>query len=149
MPNSRICLSIIAFLSAIMLTWMLVSLSVVDPINFDSLGSLKSVYFICVLVSYVYFWIYFYRRPRGSKTLLDGRTALSVSAFILGAATGYALIDFGFIASRNISELATGSFAIFVGCTVLPIMTWLAVYISTLRRKNAALRSGVDSFPLS
>ena len=129
-----------------MLIWMLVSLSVVDPINFDSLGSFKSVYFICVLVSYVYFWIYFYRRPRGSKTVVDGRTALSVSAFIVGTVTGYALIDVGFIASRNISELATGSFAIFVGCTVLPIMTWLAVYINTLRRKNAALRSGVDSF---
>jgi uncharacterized membrane protein len=128
-----------------MLIWMLVSLSVLNPVNFDGLGSFKFVYFICVFVFYVYSWIYFYRRPRGSKTLLDGRTALSVSAFILGGATGYALIDFGFIASRNVSELATGSFAIFVGCTVLPIMAWLAVYISTLRRKNAALRSGVDS----
>jgi len=145
MSNSRIYLSIIAFLSGFMLIWLLISLASLGSTNVVVVGSFKFVYFVSMFVLYVYFWIYFYRRPRGSKTLLDGRTALSGSAFILGGATGYAFIDFGFIASRTASELATGSFSIFVGCTVLPIMIWLAVYITTLYRKNAALRSAADS----
>ena len=145
MPNSRICISIAAFLSGFMLIWLLISWAALGPANVATVGSFRFVYFVSMFVLFVYFWIYFYRRPRGGKTLLDGRTALSGSAFIVGVATGYAFIDFGFIASRNTSEPATGSFAIFVGCTMLPIMTWLAVYIISLYRKNAALRSEAES----
>ena len=93
-----------------------------------------------------YFWIYFFRRPRGSgKSLLDGRTALSASAFIVGVATGYAFIVFGLIASRNASDPAAGSFSVFVGCTLLPIGIWLAVYAVSLHRRNAALRREAES----
>ncbi len=145
MSNSRIFLSIIAFLSGFMLIWLLISLVALGPTNIAIVGSFKFVYFVSMFVLYVYFWIYFYRRPRGSKTLLDGRTALSGSAFIVGVATGYTFIDFGFIASRTTSEPATGSFAVFVGCTMLPIMTWLAVYIISMYRRNAALRSEAES----
>ena len=145
MPNSRISISIAAVLSGFMLIWLLISWSALGPTDVATVGSFKFVYFVSTFVLFVYFWIYFYRRPRGGKTLLDGRTALSGSAFIVGVATGYAFIDLGFIASRNSPEPAAGSFAAFVGWTMLPIMTWLAVYIISMYRKNAALRSEVES----
>ena len=140
MPNSRIFLSIVAFLSAIMVIWMLVSLGVLEPLNFVTLSSFKSVYFVSVFVCYVYFWVYFYRRPRGNKTVLDGRTAMSVCAFIVGGITGYALIDLGIFVPQNTTRLLPGTFAIFVSCTVLPLMIWLAAYVKTLRKRKAALR---------
>jgi len=146
MPNSRICVSIAAFLSGFMLIWLLISSTALGSTNVPHVGSFRFVYLVAMFMFFVYFWIYFYRRPRGSgKSLLDGRTALSGSAFIVGVATGYAFIVFGLIASRNTSEPATGSFAVFVGCTVLPIVIWLAVYIISLCRKNAALRSEAES----
>ncbi len=148
MPNSRICISIVAFLSGFMLIWLLISWAALGPTNVATVGSFRFVYFACMFVLFVYFWIYFYRRPRGGKTLLDGRIALGGSAFIVGVATGYAFTNFGLIAPRNTSETATGSFAIFVGCTLLPIMTWLAVYIISmyrLYRRNAALQSEAES----
>lgn len=145
MPNSRISLSVVAFVSAILLVWMLVSLGALEAIEFATVSLIKLVYFIFVFVGYVYFWIYFYRRPRGSKTYVDGRAALSVSAFIVGVATGYTLIDFGFLIPLNISELAPGSFAIFVAATVLPVMAWLVVFINTRCRMNLARRTSLES----
>lgn len=144
-PNTRISLSVIAFVSSIILVWMLVSLGALEPIEFATINLIKLVYFVFVFVSYVCFWIYFYRRPRGSKTYVDGRAALSVSAFIVGVATGYTLIDFGFLIPLNISELAPGSFAIFVAATVLPVMAWLVVFINTRRRMNFARRTSLES----
>ena len=146
MPNSRICISIAAFLSGFMLIWLLISSAALGPTAVPPVGSFRFVYLVSMFIFFGYFWIYFYRRPRGGgKSLLDGRTALSGSAFIVGVATGYAFIVFGFITSHNTSEPATGSFTVFVGCTMLPIMTWLAVYIISLYRKNAALRSEAES----
>ena len=140
MPNSRILISIMAFLSGFMMIWLLNSWQTLGPTSVTNVGSFRFVYFVCMFVLFVYFWIYFYRRPRGGRTLLDGRTALSGSALIVGVATGYAFIEFGLIASRT-----GGSFAIFVGCTMLPIMTWVAAYTISLYRKNAALRSEAES----
>lgn len=145
MANSRIHLSVIALLSGFMLIYMLVSLAGLGPTDVATVGSSKFIYFVCIIVLYVYFWIFFYRRHRGSRTLLDGRAALSGSAFILGGAIGYVCIDLGIIASLHNSEFATGSFAIFVGYTVLPIVAWIIFYIATLRRKNAALRAAAKS----
>jgi hypothetical protein len=110
MPNSRICISIMAFLSGFMMIWLLNSGMALEPTSVTYVGSFRSVYFICMFALFAYFWIYFYRRPRGGRTLLDGRTALSGSALIVGAATGYAFIEFGLISSRS-----GGSFGIFVG----------------------------------
>lgn len=140
MSNSRILLSIIAFLSGVMVIWMLVSLGVLEPLNIETLSPLKLVYFISVFLMYAYFWIYFFRRPRGSKTVIDGRTALSVSAFIVGGTIGYALIELGFIVPQNTSRLLPWSFAAFVSCTILPILVWAAIYVKTLREKKVALR---------
>ena len=140
MPNSRILISIMAFLSGFMMIWLLNSWQTLGPTSVTNVGSFRFVYFVCMFVLFVYFWIYFYRRPRGGRTLLDGRTALSGSALIVGVATGYAFIEFGLIASRT-----GGSFAIFVGCTLLPILGWLAVYIISMYRRYAALRSEAES----
>lgn len=140
MPNSRILLSLIAFLSAVMVIWMLVSLGVLDPLQIATLSAPKLVYFVSVSLVYLYFWVYFFRRPRGSKTVVDGRTALSVSAFIVGGTIGYALIDLGIIVPQNTSRLLPWSFAIFVSCTLLPILVWGAVYAKSLRDKKEAIR---------
>ena len=145
MPNSRICLSILAFLAGFVLIWLLTSWTALGPTDVAAVGSFRFVYIASMFVLFVYFWVYFFRRPRGGKTLLDGRAALSGSAFIVGVSLGYASIDFGFIATHSISEPVAGGFAIFVGCTMLPIMTWLAVYINSMYRKNAALRSEAES----
>jgi len=140
MSNSRILLSIIAFLSAVMVIWMLVSLGVLEPLNIETLSPPKLVYFVSVFLIYAYFWAYFFRRPRGSKTVIDGRTALSVSAFIVGGITGFALIELGIIVPQNTSRLLPWSFAAFVSCTLLPILVWGAIYMKTLRDKKVALR---------
>ena len=146
MPNSRISVSIAAFLSGFMLIWLLISSAAQGPTNVPPVGSFRFVYLVTMFIFFGYFWLYFYRRPRGGgKSFLDGRTALSGSAFIVGVATGYAFIAFGLIASHNAAEPATGSFAVFVACTLLPIVTWLAVYIVSLYRKNAALRREAES----
>ncbi len=145
MPNSRIFLSIIAFLSGFVLIWLLTSWAALGPTDVAAVGSFRLVYIASMFVLFVYFWVYFFRRPRGGKTLLDGRTALSGSAFIVGVSIGYALIDLGLIATHSISEPVAGSFTIFVGCTLLPIMAWLVLYIITLFRKNAVLRSQAGS----
>jgi hypothetical protein len=140
MPNSRILLSIIAFLSAVMVIWMLVSLGALEPLNIETLSPPKLAYFVSVFLIYAYFWVYFFRRPRGSKTVIDGRTALSVSAFIVGGISGYALIELEIIVPQNTSRLLPWSFAAFVSCTLLPILVWGAIYVKTLRDKKAALR---------
>ena len=140
MISSRILLSIIAFLSAVMVIWMLVSLGVLEPLNIETLSPLKLAYFISVLLIYAYFWIYFFRRPRGSKTVIDGRTALSVSSFIVGGTIGYALIELGIIVPQNTSRLLPWSFAAFVSCTLFPMVLWLALYLKTLHEKRVALR---------
>jgi len=145
MPNSRIFLSIIAFLSGFVLIWLLTSWAALGPTDVAAVGSFRLVYIASMFVLFVYFWVYFFRRPRGGKTLLDGRTALSGSAFIVGVCLGYALIDFGLIATHSISAPVTGSFMIFVGCTLLPITAWLVLYTINLFRKNAVLRSQADS----
>lgn len=145
MANSRIYLSIIALLSGFMLVYLLFSLAGLGPANVATAGSFKFVYSVGIVVLYGYFWIFFFRRQRASRTLLDGRAALSGSAFILGGAIGYVGIDLGVIASPHTSEFATGNFAIFVGYTMLPILAWLVIYIATLRRKNAALRAAAES----
>jgi len=145
MPNSRIFLSIIAFLSGFVLIWLLTSWAALEPTDVAAVSSFRLVYIASMFVLFVYFWVYFFRRPRGGKALLDGRTALSGSAFIVGVSIGYALIDFGLIATHSISEPVAGSFTIFVGCTLLPIMAWLVLYIITLFRKNAVLRSQANS----
>ena len=145
MPNSRIFLSIIAFLSGFVLIWLLTSWAALGPTDVAAVGSFRLVYIASMFVLFVYFWVYFFRRPRGGKTLLDGRAALSGSAFIVGVSLGYALIDFGLIATYSISEPVARSFAIFVGCTLLPIMAWLVFYIITLFRKNAVLRNQAGS----
>ena len=139
MPNSRIVLSVIAFLAAIMLVWLLVSMALLEPVDLETISPLKFVYFFSVLIFYVYFWIYFFRRPRGSKVVVDGRTALSICAFIVGITIGYAVIDYGILVPRNTSELSTGSFGIFVASTVLPALAWLTVFIHTRRRRSASL----------
>ena len=143
MPNSRITLSVIAFFSAIMLIWLLVSLSVLKPVDLEAISPLEFTYFISVLVVYVYFWFYFFHRPRGSKVVVDGRTALSVCAFIVGFTLGYALIDYRILVPQDTSELSTGGFGIFVASTIVPVLAWLFLYIYTLRRKNAALSGRV------
>lgn len=145
MPNSRICISIMAFLSGFMMIWLLISWTALGPANVTTVGSFRLVYFACVFFVFVYFWIYFFRRPRGSKTLLDGRTALSGSAFIVGVAIGYGCIELGLIASRTTAEAAAGGFAVFVGLTMLPIVAWLALYTVTMFRRKAALRSEAES----
>lgn len=145
MPDSRICISIMAFLSGFMMIWLLISWTALGPANIATVGSFRFAYYICMFVLFAYFWIYFYRRPRGGKTLLDGRTALSGSAFIVGVATGYAFIEFGFIVAPTASGPATGGFATFVGLTILPITTWLAIYTITLYRRKTALRSEAES----
>ncbi len=145
MPNSRICLSILAFLVGFGLIWLLTSWAALGSTDVAAVGSFRFVYIASMFALFVYFWVYFFRRPRGGKTLLDGRVALSGSAFIVGVSLGYALIDFGLIATHSISEPVAGGLAIFVGCTMLPIMTWLAVYINSMYRKNAALRSEAES----
>ena len=144
MLNSRTALSVIAFLAAIMLIWLLVSLSVLRPIDFAAIGAAQFIYFVLVFVFYVYFWIYFYRRKRGSKTVVDGRTALSASALVVGGATGYILIHLGVIVPWNATELATGSFAVFVALTVLPVLAWLVIFVSSQRRKAAARHGGAQ-----
>ena len=138
-------MSILAFLAGFVLIWLLTSWAALWPTDVAAVGSSRFVYIASMFVLFVYFWVYFFRRPRGGKTLLDGRAALSGSAFIVGVSLGYALIDFGLIATHSISEPVAGSFAIFVGCTMLPIMTWVAAYTISLYRKNAALRSEADS----
>lgn len=145
MQNSRILLSVFAFLSAVMVIWMLVSVGVLEPLNVATLSPLKFAYFAFVFACYVCFWVYFYRRPRGSRIVLDGRTALSVSAFIVGGVTGYALIELGIFTPLNTKAALPGSIAIFVACTLLPIVIWLAVYAKTLRNRKAALRRFMNS----
>ena len=146
MPNSRVCISIAGFLSGFMLIWLLIVSTAPGSTPVPQVGSFRFVYLAGMFVFFGYFWIYFFRRPRGSgKALLDGRTALSGSAFIVGVATGYAFVVFGLIASGSASEPVTGTFAVFVGCTLLPIMVWLAVFIISLCRKHAALRSQAES----
>ena len=140
MPNSRILLSIIAFLSAVTVIWLLVSLGVLEPLNITTLSSSKVAYLVFVFLIYAYFWIYFFRRQPGSKTLVDGRTALSASAFVVGATVGYALIDLGIFVPQDAAILLPGSFAIFVGCTLLPIIVWLVIFVKTLHGKKMALR---------
>ena len=144
MLNSRVVLSVIAFLAAIMLIWLLVSLSVLRPIDFAAIGPFQFVYFVLVFVLYVYFWVYFYRRKRGSTTVVDGRTALSASAVVVGGATGYILIHLGVLVPWNAAELATGSFAVFVVLTVLPVLAWLAIFLNSQRRKAAARQGGAQ-----
>ena len=140
MANSRICISILAFMSGFMMIWLLNSGMAMEPANARYVGSFEQLYFSCILAFFAFFWIYFYRRPRGSKTLLDGRTALSGSAFMVGAAIGYAFIAFGLISYRT-----GGTFGILVGYTILPIMAWLAIYIACLFRRHAALKGKVLS----
>ena len=138
MLNSRVILSVIAFLAAIMLVWLLVSLSVLRPIDFATIGGAQFIYFVLVFIFYVYFWVYFYRRKRGSKTVVDGRAALSASALVVGGATGYILIHLGVLVPWNAANLATGSFAVFVVLTVLPVLAWLVIFLHSQRRKAAA-----------
>ncbi|MDX1576340.1 MAG: hypothetical protein R3285_09105, partial [Kiloniellales bacterium] len=102
-----------------MLIWLLISWTGLGPTDASAFGSFRLAYLLGMLVLFSCFWVYFFRRPRGGKTLLDGRTALSGSAFIVGVATGYASIELDLIASRAVSGHAAGSFAIFVGCTLV------------------------------
>jgi hypothetical protein len=141
MPNSRVCISIAGFLSGFMLIWLLISWTGLGPTEADAVGTFRIAYLLVVFALFGCFWVYFFRRPRGGKTLLDGRTALSGAAFIVGVATGYAFIELGLIASRTVSGNSASSFAIFVGCTFVPIMAWLVVAINSLYRRSAALRS--------
>ena len=146
MPNSRITISIAAFLSGFMLIWLLISSAAQGATSMPQVGTFRFVYLASMFIFFGYFWVYFFRRPRGSgKALLDGRTALSGSAFIVGVATGYAFILFGLIASGRVLEPVTGTFAVFVGCTLLPIMVWLVIFTISLYRKNTALRSETQS----
>ena len=145
MPNTRVCISMAGFLSGFMLIWLLITWVGLGPANGVTASPLRVVYFLFMFALFGYFWIYFFRRPRGDKTLLDGRTALSGCAFIVGVTTGYALIEFGIVATRAASEHSAGGFAIFVGCTLLPILIWLVVSINSLHRRNTALRSQSQS----
>jgi len=145
MRNNRTVLSAVAFLSALMLIWILVSLAVLEPIDFETISPIEYIYFLFVLVVYIYFWIYFYSQPQGSRTFVDGRTELSVSAFFSGVATGYVFVDFGIIVPWDSSELATGSFTTFVACTVIPVMARLVFLISIRRRKSVARRTSLES----
>lgn len=145
MPSSRICISILAFVSGFMMIWLLISWAAMMPANVATVGTFRFVYCGSVFVLFAFFWTYFFRRPRGSRTILDGRTALSGSAFIMGAATGYAFIEFGVVAAPAASNLATGGFATFVSLTMLPIMAWLALYTITLFRRKTALRGEAES----
>jgi uncharacterized membrane protein len=128
-----------------MVIWMLVSVGVLEPLNFATLSPLKIAYFAFVFACYVCFWVYFYRRPRGSEIVLDGRNALSISAFIVGSVTGYTLVDLGIFAPVNTKAVLPGPFVIFVACTLLPIVIWLAIYAKTLRNRKAALRRFMNS----
>jgi hypothetical protein len=141
MPNSRVCISIAGFSSGFMLIWLLISWTGLGPADASAAGSFRVAYLLAMLVLFSCFWVYFFRRPRGGKTLLDGRTALSGSAFIVGVATGYAFIELELIVSRTVSGHSAGGFAIFIGCTLVPIMAWLVVAINSLYQRSAALRS--------
>ncbi len=141
MPNSRVSISIAGFLSGFMLIWLLISWMALGPSDASAFGSLRLAYWLGMLVLFSFFWVYFFRRPRGGKALLDGRSALSGCAFIVGVAAGYAAIELGLIAARPASGQSASGFAVFVGCTLLPIMAWLVVAINSLYRRSAALKS--------
>ena len=145
MPNSRIILSAIAFVSAIMLIWTLVSLGAIAPIELATIGPIKFAYFVLVFVFYVYYWVYFYNRPRGSKTVVDGRTALSASALIVGGTVGYALIDLGILVPWSSVERSGGNFAIFIACTILPLVAWFVIFLKSRHRRAAADQGGSPS----
>lgn len=140
MANSRICISVLAFLSGFLMIWLLNSSMALKPTSSTHIGSPEFLYLACMLVLFSYFWVYFYRRPRGGRIFLDGRTALSGSALMVGAAVGYAFIEFGLISSRT-----GGTFGILVGYTILPITAWLAVYMISMYRRHVALRSNAAS----
>jgi hypothetical protein len=129
-----------AFLSGFMMIWLINSWLALGPTSVTTAGSFRFAYFALVFGLFAFFWIYFFRRPHGGRALIDGRTALSGSALIVGVATGYAFIEFGLIASH-----VGGSFAVFVGCTMLPILAWLAVYLISMFRRHAVLKSQAES----
>ena len=145
MPNSRVSISILAFVSGFMLIWLLTFWAASQSTDVASAGPFRLLYIAFMFSFFAFFWIYFFRRPRGDKTFLDGRTALSGSAFIVGASAGYASIDFGLLASHNDSAPVAGNFMSLVGCTLLPIMAWLVLCIITLVRRKAILRSQASS----
>ena len=140
MANSRTCISVLALLSGFMMIALLNAGMAMEPTSVSYVSSYRYLYLICTLVLFAYFWVYFYRRPRGGRTLLDGRTALSGSALMVGAGIGYGFIEFGLFSSPT-----GGTFGIFVGYTILPIAAWLAVYITCMYRRHAALRSSAPS----
>ena len=138
MLNSRIVLSVIAFFAGLMLVVALVTLGVIDPLGFVALSFAFKIYFIAVYTGYVYFWFFFFRRRRGSKTVVDGRTALSVCGLIVGGCSGYVLVDTGFIAPTRFSPETTSGSLFLIVATILPFLIWFAVFAHSRRRMKAA-----------
>jgi hypothetical protein len=140
MPNSRLLLSFAAFLTGIALIWMLVSLHVIERLDLGHIAWVQFVYFVIVFVFYVYYWLYFYNRPRGSKTVIDGRLALSVSALIVGGTVGYALIDLRVLVPWRPAGVGPGHFPYFIACTLSPLALWFLLFLRTRQQKRAERR---------
>jgi hypothetical protein len=93
-----------------------------------------------VFVFYVYYWVYFYSRPRGSVVVIDGRAALSASALIVGGTVGYALVDLRLLQPWSQAEAGQAHFPYFVTLTLLPLAAWMALFLRTLRKKRLSRR---------
>ena len=142
MPSSRIFLSIVAFLAAGMAVWLLVSLGMVTPVESSRMSGGEMAYIVAIFALYAYFWVYFFRRQRGDKTVVDSRAALSVCASIVGVTVALTLIDAGILVPL---KLASQGFAVFVIATILPVVAWLGVFFSARHRRNADRQAGAES----
>lgn len=141
MPNSRLLLSAAAYVAGIALIWMLISLHVIEQLDLRHMDGIEFSYFVLVFVFYVYYWIYFYNRPRGSVVVVDGRAALSASALIVGGTVGYALVDLGILMPWRTAGVGQGHFPYFIAITLSPLGIWAALFLWTLRQKRGAGRN--------
>jgi len=142
MPNCRLLLSLAAFLAGVALIWALMSLQVIGRLDLVHIHWVEFVYFVVVFVFYVYYWVYFYNRPAGSRTLIDVRVAVSVSALIVGSTVGYALIDLRVLVPWHPAGVGQGHFPYFIACTLAPLALWFALFLRSLLYKRPICQPG-------
>jgi len=140
MPNLRLLLSLAAFLAGNALIWVLVSLRMVERLDLANINWVQFAYFVVAFVFYIYYWIYFYNRPNGSKALIDERLALAVSAAIVGGCVAFALIDFRILVPWRPALVGQGQFPYFIACTLAPLVLWFALFMRTLQQKHLSQR---------
>ncbi len=127
MLNSRIWLSMSAFVFGAMAAWGLTSFGLVTMIDL-TLPLAGWLVFGAIFAVPIVSWLYFFFRPRGVKVIVGSRGALSVSAFTVGSMLSFLLMFLHIISPFSFVYQSPASFGMFVICLIVPFAFWVIVF---------------------